>query len=150
MLKTILKETGIILLLLIAISLVFVILFYDYVPNNKSKTIPAEVEAYKLPDDVKEELGKTLKEGQNIVRTYYIDSTDLNLYEATQEYNKGKANPFASSKTTSTNTTSTTNNGSNAKSSTSITSSSSNTQNVNTTSNTDTSEDFLNNKTGKY
>lgn len=92
MIKTIIKEGGIVILLLIAIALTLGIIFYDYIPD--SKTLPAKVETHAFPEDIKEELQSSLKEEQNIVRTYYIDSSDLSLYESTKEYDKGKVNPF--------------------------------------------------------
>ena len=92
MIKTIIKEGGIVILLLIAIALTLGIVFYDYIPD--SKTLPAKVETHAFPEDVKEELQASLNEEQNIVRTYYIDSADLSLYEATKDYDKGKVNPF--------------------------------------------------------
>ena len=98
MAKTILKEGGIVILLLVAIVLVLGIIFYDYIPS--SKTIPAKVETYAFPEDVKEELSESMDNiEQNIVRTYYIDSQDLSLYEVKKEYNKGKVNPFADTST---------------------------------------------------
>lgn len=93
MAKIIIKEIGIVLLILIAIALVLGILLYDYIPNNK--TVPIKVQAYTMPDDINQELQEAIPEEQNIVRTYYIDSTDLNAYEATNDYDKGKPNPFA-------------------------------------------------------
>lgn len=102
--KTIIKEIGIVLLLLLAVSLLLAIVFYDYIPNNK--TVPVKIQAYDVPEDIKEELSEAGLNEQNIVRTYYIDSTDLDLYESTNDYDKGKANPFADYTTTSsTNTT---------------------------------------------
>lgn len=139
MVKTILKETGIVLLLLVAITLVLGIIFYDYIPNGK--TIPAKVEKYAFPEDVKEELNDSMKNlEQNIVRTYYIDSQDLSLYESTKEYDKGKANPFAEAKTTVANTT-------NTNSSNGTNTSSNNKNNIQDDTN---KSEFLNNKTGKY
>lgn len=93
MAKTIIKEIGIVILLLVAVALLLAIVFYDYIPNNK--TIPIKIQAYEVPEDIKQELGNSISDEQNIVRTYYIDSTDLDLYEATNDYDKGKANPFA-------------------------------------------------------
>lgn len=93
MVKTIAKETGIVILLLIVIALVLGILFYEYIPTNK--TVPAKIEEYTLPQEVKNELEGSMVEEQNIVRTYYIDSSDLSIYEASNDYDKGKANPFA-------------------------------------------------------
>ena len=144
MAKTILKEGAIVILLIIAIGLILGIVFYDYIPD--SKTVPQKVESYAFPEDVKEDLSQSMESiEQNIVRTYYIDSQDLSLYETTKEYNKGKANPFAETVTTTTNTTNTTtpNTGTNTTSGSTV--------NTNTTSqnNANTSE-YLNNKTGKY
>ncbi len=90
--KTIFKELAIVILLFIAVILIVTILFYDYIPNDK--TVPIKIQAYSIPSDIQEELDNSIPEGQNIVRTYYIDSTDLDSYESTNEYDKGKANPF--------------------------------------------------------
>jgi len=98
MAKIIIKEIGIVLLILVAIALVLGILLYDYIPNNK--TVPIKIQAYTMPDDINQELQEAIPEEQNIVRTYYIDSTDLNAYEATNDYDKGKPNPFAEYKET--------------------------------------------------
>ncbi|MBO4815590.1 MAG: hypothetical protein J5507_01270 [Clostridia bacterium] len=139
MAKIILKETGIVLLLLVAIALVLGIIFYDYIPNNK--TLPTKVEAYAFPEDVKEELSESIDNlEQNIVRTYYIDSDDLSLYESTNDYNKGKANPFAATGATTTNTANTT-------ASNTVSNSNSTTNKVQDATNT---SEYLNNKTGKY
>ena len=136
MTKTIIKETGIVLLLLIAIVLILGIIFYDYIPNNK--TVSVKVEAYAFPQEIKEELQETVEDEQNIFRTYYIDSEDLNLYETTKEYNKGKANPFATT-TTNTATATTTNTSSgNTTTNANDTSSSTNTSTTNTNTNIDT------------
>lgn len=93
MAKTIIKEICIALLLLIAIALILGILFYDYIPNNK--TVPIKVQAYEMPEEIQTELSEAIPEGQNIITTLYIDDTDLNAYESTNDYDKGKANPFA-------------------------------------------------------
>lgn len=110
MIKTIMKEFSIVLLLIIVIGLLLVIVFYDYMPT--SKIVPANVVAYEMPNEIKEELtNSTVVETENIVKTYVITSTDLGAYEATDNYEKGKNNPFAisndykSSVVTSTNST---------------------------------------------
>ena len=148
--KTIIKEIGIILLLLVAIVLVLGIIFYDYIPNNK--TVPAKVSAYAFPEEIRAELQENVKGEQNIVKTYYIDSDDLSLYEATKDYNKGRVNPFATTNSGST-TGSSTSTGSSKTTGTTNT----NTTNTNTTSNTNTttnnntaSGEYYNNKAGKY
>lgn len=103
MTKTIIKEIGIVLLLLIAIILIFAIIFYDYIPSNK--TVPIKIQAYNMPEDIQNELADAFTEGENIVKTFYIDSTDLDSYESTNDYDKGKANPFADYSEESKNTT---------------------------------------------
>ena len=136
MIQTIIKETGIVILLLAVIALIIGILFYDYIPNNK--TVPAKVEAYAFPADVQEELSESLKdEEQNIVRTYYIDSDELSLYESTNDYDKGKVNPFSQVTTTATGDNTTSNNNTNSSS-------------TNTVQNATNTSPYLNNKTGKY
>lgn len=144
MIKTIIKEAGIVVLLLIAIALILGIIFYDYIPN--SKTIPAKVESHAFPEDIKEELSQTLKDEQNIVRTYYIDSQDLSLYESTKEYDKGKVNPFVD---TSTLAPATTNSTTSTNSNTTSTNTSTNTQ-VNTASQSSGSSGTFFNKAGKF
>ena len=95
MIKSVFKEIIIVLLLLIIILLLLGILFYDYMPN--SKTVPAKVQEYALEETVKEELEKELDniESDEIVKTYKLDAIDIENYEKTNEYNKGKVNPFA-------------------------------------------------------
>lgn len=95
MIKSIIKEIFIIILLVIAIILILGIIFYDYRPSNKK--IPSKVAEYTLSEEMSEELNETLTaaETQNIIKTYRVDSTDLGRYEESDDYNKGKANPFA-------------------------------------------------------
>ena len=93
MAKTILKEVIIFLLLLIVIALMLGVLFYDYIPNNK--IVPTALKPYELSEEVQEELNETMsRSSENIVKTYYIDSSDLSVYASTKDYNKGKVNPF--------------------------------------------------------
>ena len=138
MLKSVFKEIIIVLLLLLILILLLGILFYDYMPN--SKTIPTKVQEYALEETVKQELEENLNnmESEEIVKTYQLDSVDIEQYEKTNEYNKGKVNPFAEYSAGTSNTTNenTTSNG-----------------NTNTNDNTNTAQDpskdnFLN-TTGK-
>ena len=92
MAKSIVKEIIIILLLLIAAILALGVLFYDYIPNNK--TVPS-VQAYKTSDSVSREIAEQITEDEAILVTYRITSDDLKGLEITKEYNKGKANPFS-------------------------------------------------------
>lgn len=95
MVKSIFKEIIIILLLIVTIILLLGILFYDYMPN--SKVLPEKAQDYVLAEDVKEELEQDSKNmnTEEIVKTYQLDATDLQYYEKTKEYDKGKVNPFA-------------------------------------------------------
>jgi len=94
MIKSIIKESFIMLLLIIAIILVLGIILYDYNPGTQ--IIPSEVAEYTLPQGMQEELDATIKEAekQNIIKTYKVDSSDLKEYERTNDYEKGKVNPF--------------------------------------------------------
>lgn len=141
MVRIIAKETGIVILLLIVVALVMGILFYDYIPRNK--TIPAQIEEFTLPQEVKDELQESMIEEQNIVKTYYVDSSDLSIYEASNDYDKGKANPFADYSTTITITSENTTNTNSSNTSSNISDS-----NVNNTQNTNQQETFFN-TTGK-
>ena len=149
MVKTVLKEAGIVILLFIAIALILGILFYDYIPDKK--TVPAKVEPYALPEDVKAELSATMKNlEQNIVKTLYIDSDDLSLYESKKDYNKGKVNPFAESTKTTTNTTNTAKGGSSSTSSSTSSSNSGSSTSSNGTGGSSESTGTFYNKAGKY
>lgn len=141
MAKTIIKETLIFLLLLFVIMLVLGIMFYDYVPNNK--VVPIALKSYELSETTQEELRETISsESENIVKTYYIDSSDLSVYASTKDYNKGKANPFEDYTTNTTDTSNTTN------ATNTVNTSKSNTTN-NNTSTIDRNEDFTGGQSGK-
>lgn len=80
-------------LIVICIVMVLFVIFYDQIPLNK--VIP-EVEEYNLTPEMKNELeNDELAEIQEVIVDYYIDATDLNTYEQTNEYVGGKSNPFA-------------------------------------------------------
>lgn len=141
MAKIILKEVIIFLLLLIVIALVLGVLFYDYIPNNK--IVPTALKPYELSEEVQEELNETMsRSSENIVKTYYIDSSDLSVYASTKDYNKGKVNPFEDYTSQQTTNSTVTNNNKNT------TSASNSTENQ--TSNTvNRNEDFTGGKGGK-
>ena len=141
MAKTVIKEIFIFLLLLLVIALVLGIMFYDYIPNNK--TVPTALKQYELAPEAQEELNETMsRSSENIVKTYYIDSSDLSVYASTKDYNKGKVNPFEDYTTESTtNTTSNTNKTTNTKNT--------NTAGNKTTNTVDRNEDFTGGQGGK-
>lgn len=95
MAKTIIKELIIVLLLAIALVLVLGIFLYDYIPTNK---VVPKIEQYQVPNSIKEELEATANdiEEEKTKIVYEIDGTDLKNYEKTNDYEKGKANPFQS------------------------------------------------------
>lgn len=94
MLKSVLKEIILILLILLAIILVLGIFLYDYIPTNK---IVPKIEQYQVPDAVKEELNEGIDdiEANKTQIVYEIDGTDLQNYEKSKDYQKGKVNPFS-------------------------------------------------------
>lgn len=95
MVKSVFKEIIIVLLLIVILVLLLGILFYDYMPSTK--TVPSKVQEYALEATVQEELDKELNNlnSEEIVKTYKVDATDIENYERTNEYDKGKVNPFA-------------------------------------------------------
>lgn len=140
MAKTVIKEIFIFLLLLLVIALVLGIMFYDYIPNNK--TVPTALKQYELAPEAQEELNETMsRSSENIVKTYYIDSSDLSAYASQKDYNKGKVNPFEdyTSENTTNSTTSSTSNNTNTT----------NTTGNKTTNTVDRNEDFTGGQGGK-
>ena len=113
-------------------------MFYDYIPNNK--TVPTALKQYELAPEAQEELNETMsRSSENIVKTYYIDSSDLSAYASTKDYNKGKVNPFEDY--TSENTTNNTTNNTNTKNT--------NTTGNKTTNTVERNEDFTGGQGGK-
>ena len=92
MVKSIIKETLIMLLLCIAIVLILGILFYDYIPTNK--VVPTK-EAYSTPENVKIEINEQITEIEKTEISYEITDSDLNIYKQTSSYKPGKKNPFS-------------------------------------------------------
>lgn len=97
MAKSIIKELIIVLLLLLAILLVLGIFLYDYIPTSK---IVPKVEAYQVPNNIKQELENSVSEEEKTTQIVYeIDGTDLKNYEKSKDYQKGKVNPFSQTTT---------------------------------------------------
>ena len=82
--KSIVKEIFIILLLCIAVCLVFGVIFYDYIPNNK--VVPSTVEAYKTSNTIKDEISQEIVDypKQNI--TLEITDSDLTIKKQDKSY----------------------------------------------------------------
>ena len=93
MAKSIIKEIIIILLLLLAVVLALGIFFYDYIPTNKTVS---SVPTYSTSETVRSELTQeTADENSEVLVTYEITAADLKTYDKKGDYQKGKANPFA-------------------------------------------------------
>lgn len=120
--KAIMKEVLITILLLIAIILVMMVIFYDYNPMNK---IVPKTETYTTSEEIKNEFDSADGNFQldTVEKTYSLDGADLNKYKYSNSYVKGKANPFAET-TSQVNGTNTNNTNTNSSSGT-------NTQNKN-------------------
>lgn len=106
----IIKDLIVSILIVVCIGIILSIIFYDDIALGR--VIP-EAEEYALSDEMQNELENSqLDDAQEIIINYYIDASDLKKYEKTNEYVKGKSNPFAevSNSTTGNNTASGDNN----------------------------------------
>ena len=89
----IMKDVATTVLILICLLFVLAICFYDKI--SLSKVVP-ETEEYNLTNKMKEELNSNeLEDAKEVVVSYYLDSKDLNKYEESKDYDKGKSNPFS-------------------------------------------------------
>ena len=92
MLKSVFKEIFIMLLLCVAIVLILGVMFYNYIPTNK--TIPNKLAEYSTPENVRTEIDQKTSEEEKQEISYEIDGSDLKLYRQTNSYTTGKANPL--------------------------------------------------------
>lgn len=95
MVKSIIKESLIMILLCVAIVLILGVIFYDYIPTNKA--VPNPMTPYTTPADIQNEIDEEIIEAEQKNITYTITGSDLKLYKQTNSYVAGKANPFAAS-----------------------------------------------------
>lgn len=87
------KDFIVSILIVVVIILIVSVIFYDKI--SISKTIP-ETQEYTMTDEMQEDLNDSYKEDTTeIITTYSIDASDLKKYEQTNQYVKGKKNPFA-------------------------------------------------------
>lgn len=100
MVKSILKEICIMLLLCVAIVLILLVIFYEYIPSNK--VVPNKLSAYTTEENIKAEIQENIEGVNKVEVSYEITSSDLTLYKQTNGYKAGKPDPFSAS--TSTNT----------------------------------------------
>lgn len=125
MFKSIIKEIFIMLLLCVAIILILGVIFYNYIPTNK--TIPEKLATYTTPENIKEKIEEQISEAEKEEITYEIDSKDLKLYKQTNSYTTGKRNPFVVVSTEVENTENTENTNNNQETNTNIDDNSKNT-----------------------
>ena len=98
--KIVFRETIIALLVSIAVLLILSVVLYNYMPSNK--VIPETVE-YTPTKEIQEQLSSAVEDtSKEVIVTYEVTANDLNNFEKTNEYNPGKANPFASASESST------------------------------------------------
>lgn len=91
----IIKDLIISILIIICIIIILSLVLYDKIAITR--VIP-ETEQYFLTEEMEEEIENSkIEETQETVTTYYIDASDLRKYEKTNEYVKGKSNPFSMS-----------------------------------------------------
>ena len=101
--KDILKDIGISFLIVIAIILLIMIVFYNKI--SIGRVIP-KAEEYTLSEELANELEQESEdEDSEIIKTYELEASDLKKYEKTNEYNKGKKNPFSAESSATTNST---------------------------------------------
>lgn len=101
MVKSILKEISIMLLLFVAIILILIVTFYEYIPTNK--IVPNKLSTYTTQENIKAEIEEEVSGLNKVEVSYEITGSDLTLYKQSNGYKPGKPDPFSAS--TSTNTT---------------------------------------------
>ena len=96
MTKTIIREAIIALLVCLAVLLILSVALYNYIPTNK--VVPETVE-YSPTKEIQSQLNSAVEDNSSeILMTYEITAQDLDNFERTNQYNPGKANPFAPEK----------------------------------------------------
>lgn len=106
--KNVLKNIILIVALAAVIVIVIAIILYDFIPSGKTVAEPniysADTETTKVLSEIAESSdslnsstnGNTGGAQSNVVlKSYSITETDLALFEATGEYEPGRADPFA-------------------------------------------------------
>ena len=89
----IIKDLIISFLIVVCIGIILSMVFYDDIALGK---VVPEVEEYTLSAEMQNNLENTeLDDAEEVIINYYIDASDLKKYEKTNEYVKGKSNPFA-------------------------------------------------------
>ena len=88
------KDIIISILIVTCIVLIIVVIFYN--KTGITKFVP-EIEEYSMSEDMKNDFTQTAEQEENTIVTYKLDASDLKQVEKTNEYDKGKKNPFSKS-----------------------------------------------------
>lgn len=94
--KTIIRESLAMIVLVAAILLITVLVFFDYIKEDANKPQPAIYEVSKEEQNIlkeKEEYEKS-KETLVLKSMYSVDSTDLSSLKASGEFKQGQSSPF--------------------------------------------------------
>lgn len=95
--KNIFKEFFILMLIVTAITLIFLIILYGY--NPTTKIVPNKI-SYQTPENINSEI-QSIADTQSstpVTITYELDETQINNSKKDGSYNSGKQNPFAKPK----------------------------------------------------
>lgn len=92
--KNIFKEFFLLMLILTAITLVFLIILYGYSPTKK--IVPNKI-SYQTPENINAEIQSVAdtETSTPLTITYELDETQINNSKKAGSYNSGKQNPFA-------------------------------------------------------
>lgn len=86
------KDIIISVLIVTCIVLILVVIFYN--KTGLTKFIP-EAEEYNMSEEMQNDFTQTVEQEDNTIIKYKLDSSDLKQVEKTNEYDKGKKNPFS-------------------------------------------------------
>jgi hypothetical protein len=112
--KSLSKELFIMALLLMIVVFMVGIIFYEYMPNNKTVPEPISYSTEASTTAVLQEIAATSTsstgsssstETQSVIKSYSIGAKELTTAESKQSYTSGKTDPFAEYVETTTNTT---------------------------------------------
>jgi hypothetical protein len=99
--KAISKELFIMALLLMIVVFMVGIIFYEYMPNNKTVPEPEMYSTDASTTAVLQEIAaisttsNSTSETQSVIKSYSIGAKELSTAESKQSYTSGKTDPFA-------------------------------------------------------
>lgn len=102
--KSLSKELFIMALLLMVVVFMIGIIFYQYMPNNKTVPEPVSYRADSSTTSILQEIASTSTDNENsstssdtqsIIKSYSIGSKELSTAASKQSFTSGKTDPFA-------------------------------------------------------